>query len=210
MLSVMRITALAFVLLGWSFLLSVCAEDYGYVPLNGDIIFHTSRSSQSKAIQLATDSVYSHMGIVYVREGAPYVYEAVQPVKSTPLEEWIARGENGHFVVKRLKEAQEVLDQAKFDAMWSIGQTMVGKDYDLYFEWSDDRIYCSELVWKMYKLGAGIELGSLERIESFDFSHELVQAKIRERYPDGLPENEPVISPEAIFQSSQLETAYER
>lgn len=31
---------------------------------NGDIIFQTSKSNQSKAIQLATDSKYSHMGII--------------------------------------------------------------------------------------------------------------------------------------------------
>ena len=35
---------------------------------------------------------------------------------------------------------------------------MNNKDYDLYFEWSDDKIYCSELVWKIYKNGADIEL----------------------------------------------------
>jgi hypothetical protein len=35
-----------------------------YEPRNGDIIFHTSRSAQSVAIQLATQSRYSHMGIV--------------------------------------------------------------------------------------------------------------------------------------------------
>ncbi|MBL4670033.1 MAG: hypothetical protein JKY30_12325 [Flavobacteriales bacterium] len=32
---------------------------------NGDIIFQISKSSQSKAIQLATNSKYSHMGIIY-------------------------------------------------------------------------------------------------------------------------------------------------
>jgi hypothetical protein len=31
---------------------------------NGDIIFHTSTSDQSKAIQLATNSRYSHCGII--------------------------------------------------------------------------------------------------------------------------------------------------
>ena len=31
----------------------------------GDIIFQTSKSSQSKAILMATHSKYSHMGIVY-------------------------------------------------------------------------------------------------------------------------------------------------
>lgn len=32
---------------------------------NGDIIFQTSTSGQSKAIQIATGSKYSHMGIIY-------------------------------------------------------------------------------------------------------------------------------------------------
>ncbi len=197
-------------LLVWSFLLPASAARDHYVPQNGDIIFHTSKSSQSKAIQLATDSVYSHMGIVYINGDSAYVFEAVQPVKSTALDRWISRGVDQHFVVKRLKQSKQTLDQATFDAMWRVGQAMVGKDYDLYFEWSDDRIYCSELVWKMYKLGAGIELGSLQDIETFDLSHPVVQAKINERYPDGIPANEPVISPDAMFRSELLETVFER
>jgi hypothetical protein len=52
---------------------------------NGDIIFQTSLSQQSKAIQLATNSKYSHCGIIYKDNGQFYVYEAVQPVKITCL-----------------------------------------------------------------------------------------------------------------------------
>lgn len=73
-----------------------------YEPRDGDIIFHTSRSAQSLAIQKATGSRYSHMGIVYVKDGAASVFEAVEPVKLTPLTEWIARGVGGRYVVKRL------------------------------------------------------------------------------------------------------------
>ena len=36
---------------------------------NGDLIFHTSMSDQSLAIQLASNSKYSHVGIIY-QEGA--------------------------------------------------------------------------------------------------------------------------------------------
>ncbi|MFN5642554.1 MAG: hypothetical protein ACK45S_09180 [Sphingobacteriales bacterium] len=43
---------------------------------NGDLIFHTSRSYQSKAIQLATKSKYSHCGIVY-KEGSSFCQLAV-------------------------------------------------------------------------------------------------------------------------------------
>jgi hypothetical protein len=84
---------------------------------NGDIIFQTSKSSQSKAIQLATKSEYSHMGIVYEIDGQHYVYEAVQPVKLTKLRDWIKRGENSHYVVKRLKDSDQILTKDNLDKM---------------------------------------------------------------------------------------------
>ena len=43
---------------------------------DGDVIFQTSLSSQSVAIQRATHSRYSHMGIIFFRSGQPYVFEA--------------------------------------------------------------------------------------------------------------------------------------
>src|ERR1700704_3182300 len=76
---------------------------------DGDIIFQTSRSGQSRAIQLATHSRYSHMGIVFLENGKPVVLEAVQPVKWTPVAKWIARGEGGRYVVKRLRDRPDGL-----------------------------------------------------------------------------------------------------
>lgn len=49
----------------------------------GDIIFQTSLSPQSRAIQLATRSSWSHCGILYKRGGRFYVFEAAQTVKSS-------------------------------------------------------------------------------------------------------------------------------
>ena len=72
---------------------------------DGDIIFHTSRSAQSAAIQRATHSPYSHVGLVLYRDGKPFVFEAISTVRYTPLASWIARGDGGHYVVKRLKSA---------------------------------------------------------------------------------------------------------
>ena len=40
-------------------------------PQTGDIIFQISRSSQSKAIQLATHSDYSHTGMLVIRNKSP-------------------------------------------------------------------------------------------------------------------------------------------
>ena len=176
---------------------------------NGDIIFQTSQSNQSKAIQLATKSKYSHVGIVYKNYNKFFVYEAVQPVKLTPLTEWIDRGKDDHYVVKRLKNASEVLTPKTLTKMKSIGEKYKGKNYDIYFEWSDERIYCSELVWKIYNEATGIEIGELEELKDFDLSHKVVKTKMKERYGNEIPMDEIVISPSSMFNSDELVTVKE-
>ncbi len=134
------------------------------------------------------------------------MFEAVQPVKSTPLAKWIARGQEGKYVVKRLKNADQVLTPPVIQNMKQIGNQFKGKNYDLTFEWTDDRIYCSELIWKVYQRATGIEIGKLDKLSSFDLSAPAVKKKMKERYGDNIPMNEPVISPAAIFESALLVT----
>lgn len=170
----------------------------------GDIIFQVSTSGQGKAIQLATQSAYTHCGILF-KEGKNWmVWEAVQPVKKTLFNEWSKRGINGHYVVKRLKKSEEILTQATLKRMKTEGEKMIGKNYDLTFEWDDSRIYCSELVYKLYKRGAGISVGKVAKMKTFDLSHPLVKDIIAQRFGTKIPVNETVISPAAIFKSELL------
>jgi uncharacterized protein YycO len=173
---------------------------------NGDLIFQTSLSGQSKAIQLATNSKYSHCGIIYNDNGQLYVFEAIQPVTTTPLDKWIARGKDGHYVIKRLKNADQVLDAETLRRMKQEGEKLKGKNYDLTFEWSDEKIYCSELIWKIYQRATGIEIGKLERLSDFDLTNEAVKKIMNERYGDRIPLDELVVSPVAIFESELLTT----
>lgn len=175
---------------------------------DGDVVFQTSRSSQSKAIQLATHSTYSHMGILFFNHGQWMVFEAVQPVQWTPLDRWAARGTGGQLVLKRLKHRDARLTPPVLARMQQVGARFLGKAYDLTFEWSDERIYCSELVWKIYQEGAGIELGALQRLKEFDLTHPAVRSKLRERYRGEPPLDEPVISPQRMFDSPELETVF--
>ncbi len=196
--------------------LILMADDDRHVDLadkielqDGDIIFQTSKSSQSKAIQLATMSKYSHMGVIYKKDDEYYVFEAIQPVKSTPLTDWIKRGEQGHYVIKRLKNADIVLTKDIKQKMKQIGERFVGKYYDIYFEWTDEKIYCSELVWKIYKESANIEIGKLQTLKDFDLTSKIVKQKMTERYGDKIPMNETVISPVSMFNSDKLITIIE-
>ena len=187
-------------------LLSIASSAHAYTPKDGDIVFQASRSSQSLAIQTATSSPYSHVGVVLIRKGKPYVLEAVQPVRYTPLNAWLDHGENGHYVVKRTKQP---LSKAAIVQLHRRAKDYLGKPYDLTFEWSDDRIYCSELVWKLYKQSANIELAPLARLGSFKLDTPVVRQKLKARYGDHIPLDEPVISPAAIFDSPQLVTVAE-
>ena len=76
---------------------------------DGDLIFQTSKSTQSVAVQRATGSPYSHMGLIIHRNGVPFVFEAAGRVSYAPLEKWIARGDGKRYVVKRLRGAEAQL-----------------------------------------------------------------------------------------------------
>ncbi len=192
-------------------LASACSAK-GTLPAvrDGDVIFHTSRSSQSVAIQRATGSKYSHMGLILHRKGRPYVFEAISTVQYTPLDRWIKRGTGSHFVVKRLRDADSLLTPKALEKLRSAAGNFAGRPYDLTFGWSDDRIYCSELVWKAYDRALGLQLGRLQKVRDFDLSDPAVRSKMRERYGNAIPLDEPVISPVAMFQSALLEAVIER
>ena len=176
----------------------------------GDIVFQTSRSQQSLAIQRSTGSRYSHMGVILKRGGRPLVFEAIATVRYTPLDAWIARGKDGHAVVKRLKNARETLTADALARLRRSAGRFEGRPYDLTFEWSDHRIYCSELVWKMFHEALGIEIGVRQKLGEFKLDDPLVKAKMQERYRGHPPLDETVIAPGAMFESPLLSTVAEK
>ncbi|MEN0063925.1 MAG: YiiX/YebB-like N1pC/P60 family cysteine hydrolase [Myxococcota bacterium] len=164
----------------------------------GDIVVHKSRSTQSAALAAATHSPYTHTGLVFRRQGTWQVLEAVQPVRWTALADWVRRGRDQHIVVLRPK--------APFDAtkVRAAAEAYLGRSYDLLFAWSDDRIYCSELVYKAYDQAADLQLGALVPLSTFDLEPEPVQALIRQRVGRSLNRSEPVVAPASLLEDEDL------
>jgi hypothetical protein len=200
---------LVFAVLGLLYLPS-CSDSLAEQLRDGDIIFQTSRSEQSIAIQKATRSPHSHMGIVFLRNGIPYVYEAIETVQYTPLRKWVDRGEGGRYVVRRLREADRILTPQAVKKLRQAGIKFQDKPYDSYFEWSDKRFYCSELVWKIYDRGLAIRIGRLQKLRHLDLSNPIVKTKINERYGNKVPLEETVISPGEMFSSDLLVTVTQK
>lgn len=187
---------------------------------DGDVVFHSSRSTQSTAIWMASGSLYTHMGMIKHRDGMPYVVEAVGPVREISLEDWIAEGLGGRLSVMRFKnltneDAGKVLNAA---------EAYMGLPYDPYFTFGKDRIYCSELVYYAFKEGLSEDLGKVQKIKDLNLDNRAVKALIAERW-EGYPPcqkaevgsleqclpilyEEELITPVSISEDSRLEPVY--
>ena len=182
-----------------------------YALQNGDIVFQETGSQQGKAVKAATNSRWTHVGMVFFRGDKPMVIEAVQPVRVTPLGKFIARNPES-FYAMRLKDAkQRITPKATRKAEQYCNQQL-GKDYDLRFQWSDDKIYCSELVWKVYKEATGIELCKPRVFRTYNLQHPTVQKIIKQRYGSmrNLPMDELCVAPSDLAESKLLTEAPKR
>ena len=188
------------------FLVSLLSLTFAQDYQEGDLIFHTSRSSQSEAIQLATNSRFSHVGVIVLEDGEPMVVEAIRTVSITPVSEWIRRGEGGKY---RLMRPRDPLSSSQLEGMREAGQPHAGKPYDLLFGWSDEKMYCSELVWKIYKEGAGVELSTPRRMDSYQVSSPRVRTVIEQRWGASLNWAELMVAPSDLAESPLLETVFD-
>jgi hypothetical protein len=177
-----------------------------YQPQKGDVIFQSLPFSRIvTAIEGATDSPLSHCGIVAREEGRWVVYEALGPVGPTPLGDFIARGRNRAFLVKRLRSAEQPLVPPMLAAV----RALRGRPYDERYRLDDDReaVYCSELVWFAYRdATAGKSLGKLVTLGELNWQpyQELIE-KIEKAPP---PVDRELITPRDLARARQLETAF--
>ena len=179
---------------------------------NGDIIFQSLRSGQSDAIQLATHSRYSHCGIIFWQDDQCYVFEAYKKVRAVPISDFIKRSKGNHYAVRRLKNASSVFatEEAVKAFLDTYHTRYDGKPYDVLYAASDDKIYCSELVWKLYKESANIDIAEWKRLRDFDLSSKVVQEELMYTYGGSVPLDEMIVSPEALYISDKLVTIFEQ
>ncbi|MGZ4044456.1 MAG: YiiX family permuted papain-like enzyme [Bacteroidia bacterium] len=170
---------------------------------DGDIIFIMNPGGQGKAIQLATKSKYTHVGIVFHENGKPMVYHAVEPVSVNSLEEFISMSSDGKYEIKRLKD-DKVLDAETISKMLKYAKSLLGVHYDIYFAWDDKQLYCSEFVWKLFNKYTHLEVGKPRPLKEFDLSNPVVKEIMKSRYGNNIPYNEKMISPGDMFDSELL------
>lgn len=128
-----------------------------YAPQDGDLLFQDlDCGPYCTSIEKVTEGVggadFSHMGIVFIKNGEPLVYEAVSKgVVATPLHDFLQRNTDASgrpkVMAGRLKQAYLALVP---DALVH-AEDLLGSAYDEVYIDGDDAYYCSELIYEIFK-----------------------------------------------------------
>ncbi len=170
----------------------------------GDLVFETSSSPQSAAIQWASRSRWSHVGIVEVAPGGTFVVEALGKVSRTPWDAWRRRARrDGPLLVLR---ARGVGPDARGRAV-EAAKAFLGRRYDPRFGWGDDRIYCSELVVKAYERGAGVSLGRRQRLGDLRLAG--IEGAMAKRFGGSVPKDLVLVTPASLAEDPRLTKVWE-
>jgi hypothetical protein len=133
----------------------------------GDIVFIETESFQSKFVKLGMLSVWSHCGIAVDTPEGVQIMEADTMVRILPVQKFVDRSIGGKYIIKRpAQQLSEPINKEKWLGRW----------YDLKFSFENEEVYCSELVWLIYK-EQGIELCPPIRIDE----HIMVRLPIMQR-----------------------------
>lgn len=120
----------------------------------GDFVFQNVAGELFQVIEDITATPFTHCGMIVKEQDDYYVLEAIGPVKLTPINEWIHRGIASRIVIVRLKASYQVYVSDIIAAAYHY----LNRPYDIQYEWDDEKIYCSELIYKAVRDAIGIEL----------------------------------------------------
>ncbi len=132
---------------------------------NGDIILRCGFGMESKTVTLYSGGEYSHIGLLYQKEGMWYVVHAVpgetedkdepEYLKCEPIEEFLREDRAVRAAWGRIDCEDEVAKRAAEYALEKVRRKVLF-DNDYVIE-DTTEFYCSELVWQSY-LHQGIDI----------------------------------------------------
>jgi hypothetical protein len=174
-----------------------------YEPAAGDFVFQSlPHNPLIDAIEGSSDSPFSHCGIVKRRGEQWVVIEAIGPVKETTLSWWIAQGRGQAFVAYRLREPLA----GRIPAILAAAEKYEGRPYDIHYDLDDERIYCSELLYKAVRDATGRKIGKIRKLG--DLRWQPYEKVIRGIENGDLPLDRAMITPRDFSEAPELRQVF--
>jgi hypothetical protein len=149
------------------------------------------------------DRMFNHCGIIHYEGNSPYVIEAIgKKVSMNPLPDFLERDSSSQLYIARLKpEYASYIEPGVKKAI-----IYLGTPYDDLFLPGDDALYCSELVYKVFKKDNTPNLFPLAPMTFKSRSGKTFPAweSYYKEYKKPIPEGQPGINPCAIANSDRV------
>jgi hypothetical protein len=182
----------------WMTLLGLMARAEVLELKVGDVILQPLKCWACSLIEAEEETIYSHVGVVVATSPEVMVAEAFSKVRKLSLNEYNQKTEPGQkLMVLRFRRDDLVaeLQRSKSEFMKLFETSFEGALYDHDFRWNNfddqgnEKLYCSELVSKLFQAFAGIEL-PIKRMH-FEQNRESWMTYFRGNIPDQMWGNSP-------------------
>ncbi len=114
----------------------------------GDVILQPLHCRICSVIENETQSIYSHIGVV-IKKNPILVAEAFQEVRVVSLQEFLSKTQRNQDVKVIRNPEFQYIDKDQF--LNDFYHHFFGLPYDSKFLWSNNKLYCSELIYKLFK-----------------------------------------------------------
>ena len=156
----------------------------------GDVLLQHIPGKLTSVIKDVTNSLYSHCGMVVIKHHKIYVIEAIGPVKYTPLSRWLKQGRDNFTQLRPVDFEYHQITRVVREA-----EKLLGKPYDIQYELDEEKIYCSELIYKAYLRATQKEVGKKEQLNTLNWKPH--QEFIKYICRGQLPLNRELVTPES-------------
>tara|TARA_B100000902_G_scaffold70982_1_gene76559 strand:- start:10025 stop:10600 length:576 start_codon:yes stop_codon:yes gene_type:complete len=183
--------------------------------MEGDILFQDLDSSElCEAIEIVTPGYnnynFSHIGIVVKYNDTLKILEAIPPkVQITNLDEFLSRSNdtnnNPKTIVGRLKKEYLYIIPNAIKCCLN----KLEMDYDDYFLMSNNKYYCSELIYECFAKDSIFELNKMTFIDPKTNETSIVWDNYFKELNVEVPEGELGINPGIMSISNKIDIIYE-
>jgi hypothetical protein len=174
-----------------------------YHPRDGDIVLQSLPHGELvDAIEGVTRSPWSHCGVVVHEHHCWWVMESIGHVRKTLLPLWLIRGRHGSFEAYRFTRVLASNEDRLHQAL----DRYMGRPYDYHYAPGDNEIYCSELVYDVFRDAFGVKLGEWQRLT--DLNWRPYERLIRWTEQGPVPLDREIITPIGLTRTNLIRRVY--
>jgi len=172
----------------------------------GDVVFIRIPVGLFLKVAEASNSWSNHVGVIVEHDGTDWVVaeSCVPRVRRRHFRDFVARSDNGSFVVRRLPRSLTEAEQMKLRAA---ADRRMGLFYHTGFALRSKRQFCSKFVHEVLAEACGEKIGEIETFATLLARNPQASLRFwRVWYFGRIPWQRETITPDSLLRSSRLLT----